>query len=55
MFILYSQHPLIGLIVYPGKNLRVANGSGRSIELGRIIEERKAEKADAVEVSLDEL
>ena len=25
------------------------------IELGRIIEERKAEKADAVEVSLDEL
>ena len=25
------------------------------LELGRIIEERKAEKADAVEVSLDEL
>ena len=25
------------------------------LELGRIIEERKAEKADAVEVSIDEL
>ena len=25
------------------------------LELGRIIEERKAEKTDAVEVSLDEL
>ena len=41
--------------IIPAKTYEKLMDLAEDIELGRIIEERKAEKADAVEVSLDEL
>ncbi len=41
--------------IIPAKTYEKLMDLAEDIELGRIIQERKAEKADAVEVSLDEL
>ncbi len=41
--------------IIPAKTYEKLMDLAEDIELGRIIEERKAEKADAVEVGLDEL
>ena len=41
--------------IIPAKTYEKLMDVADDLELGRIIEERKAEKADAVEVSLDEL
>jgi len=41
--------------IIPAKTYERLMDLAEDIELGRIIEDRKAEKADAVEVSFDEL
>ncbi len=41
--------------IIPAKTYERLMDLAEDIELGRIIEDRKAEKADAVKVSLDEL
>jgi antitoxin StbD len=41
--------------IVPAASYEVLMDLAEDIELGRIIEERKAEKSDAIEVRLDEL
>lgn len=41
--------------IIPAKTYEILIEMAEDIELGRIIEQRKGEKAEAIEVSLDEL
>ena len=41
--------------IIPAKTYEILLEMAEDIELGRIIEQRKGEKAEAIEVSLDEL
>ncbi len=41
--------------IVPAETYEILLEMAEDIELGRIIEQRKGEKADAIEVSLDEL